>query len=233
MKNKIKLVVGLLFATAFVAQADRLQTNQRDSNRTYGDMQGFAIDFDSSAANRATATPVLTNGVTYSLDDVAVRVATSHNKFGATRDSYLGVYTTVNNDGTLGGFLGASDSAVTLTDGSGKAYQTWDFSNINVTVDNVKGSGSGLLYFVFQTNSTAEASLDTTGNFDTPCIRDSNGSMNNDLSAIVRGDLANKVITNRAVLYTAHLTVIPEPATLGMILLMGGGLIFVRRRIMM
>ena len=130
MKGKIKLVVGLLFATAFVAQADRLQTNQRNSNNTYGDMQGFAIDFDSSAANRATATPVLTNGVTYSLDDVAVRVATSHNKFGATRDSYLGVYTTVNTDGTLGGFLGASDSAVTLTDGSGKNYQTWDFSNI-------------------------------------------------------------------------------------------------------
>jgi len=233
MNGKIKLVVGLLFATAFVAQADQLQTNQRNSNNTYGDMQGFAIDFDSSAANRATATPVLTNGVTYSLDDVAVRVATSNGKFGATRDSYLGVYTTIANNGTLSGFLGASDNAVTLTDGSGKAYQTWDFSNINVTVDDVKGSGSGLLYFVFQLTDSALITLDTTGNFDTPCIRDTNGSMNNDLSAIVRGDGNNRVITSRAVLYTAHLTAIPEPATLGLIAVMAGGLLFVRRRIMM
>ena len=106
------------------------------------------------------------------------------------------------------------------------------FFKYNVTVDDVKGSGSGLLYFVFQLTDSVLTTLDTTGNFDTPCIRDSNGSMNNDLSAIVRGDVANKVITNRAVLYTAHLTAIPEPATFGLIALMAGGLIFVRRRLM-
>jgi len=235
MKEKIKVVVGLLFAAAFVAQADQLQTNQRDSDKTYGAAHGFAIDFDSSAANRATATPVLTNGVTYSLDDVAVRVATGNNKFGATRNSYLGVYTSIANDGTLGGFLGASDSAVTLAKNSGKNYKTWSFSNIDVTVDDVKGAGSGLLYFVFQLTDSALPTLVTTATAYTSLIRDNNNGagMDRDLAAIVRGDSANKVITARNPLYTAHLTAIPEPATLGLIAVMAGGLLFVRRRIMM
>ena len=203
-----------MFATTIVAQAATLQTSQQNSNKTYGNAQGFGIDFDSTAVNRATATPVLTNGVTYSLDDISVRVNTSHGKFGATRDSYLGIYTSVATNGVLSGFLGVSTNSVHLVDGSNKNFQTWTFSNIDVTVDNTVGSESGLLFFVFQTNTTAVTSLNET--FDTPLIRDNRFTTTqaNTLGSIINGATPNKVVISRAPLYKATLTIAgggPEP----------------------
>ena len=231
MKGKIRLVVGLLFATAFVAQADILQSNVQNSGAVYGATQGVAIDFDSSNASGSTATPALTLGQVYQIDSLQVRVNTSHAEFGATRDVYLAVYTGLNG-AALSGFLGASASAVTLTDGSGIVNAQWTFSDSNITVTPEVNAGSGgdQRYFVFQSVDTALTTLEA---FKVPLMRQG-GSYANILSGIIRRDGANPGVQGaRNPDYIATLHAIPEPATLGLIAVMGGGLLFIRRRIKM
>jgi len=228
MKNKMKLVVGVLFATAFVAQADEIRSNIQNSGSTFGNLQGVAIDFDSTDVDRSTATPALTNGVTYQIDSLQVRVNTSHGEFGATRDVYLAVYTGLNG-AALSGFLGASASAVTLTDNSGIVNAKWTFSDSNITVTPEANAGSGgdQRYFVFQSVDTALTTLEA---FKVPLMRQS-AQYVNVLSGIIRRDGGNSgVQRTRNPNYIATLHTIPEPATLGMVLLMGGGLFYARRR---
>jgi len=232
MKGKIKLVVGLLFAAAFVAQADEIRSDNQTVNQTYGATQGIAIDFDSTDASASTATPALTNGVTYQIDSVQVRVNTSNNGFTNTKDVYLAVYTGLNGT-ALSGFLGASESAVHLVDRSGIVNAQWTFSDSNITVTPEANAGSGgdQRYFVFQSVNTAQTALNA--GYDIPLMRQS-GQYANILSGIIRGDGANPGVQGvRNPNYIATLHTIPEPATLGLIAVMAGGLIFVRRRIMM
>ena len=177
------MVAGFMFATTLVAQAVTLESNDQGATDTYGNTQGIAIDFDSTDASGSKATPALTNGVTYSVDSLQVRVDTS--KFTNTKDVYLAVYTGIAADGeALTNFVGASDNAVTLTKGSGVTNAVWTFSNISVTSETNPGSGGDQLYFIFQTNNVAQATTDTS--YDIPVMRQK-ATYVNVLSAVVRG----------------------------------------------
>jgi len=229
MKGKIKLIVGLLFATAFVAQADEIRSDNQTETQTYGATQGIAIDFDSTDASASTATPALTLGQAYQIDSVQVRVNTGNAGFTNTKDVYLAVYTGLNGT-ALSGFLGASESAVHLVDQSGIVDAQWTFSDSNITVtpEANRGSGGDQRYFVFQSVNTAQTALDAT--YDIPLMRQS-GQYANILSGIIRGDGQNPGVQGiRNPNYIATLHTIPEPATLGLVLLMGGGLFYARRR---
>jgi hypothetical protein len=118
----------------------------------YGNCNGFAIDFDATAAANAVWTPSLVNGQSYTLNSVALKNATNSGTY------YLGVYTGFSG-GTLSGFQGVSDTSknfATVTNN----WLTFTFNNLNynITVDATVGSGAGLLYFVYQSGTSAIAS---------------------------------------------------------------------------
>lgn len=225
------LAVLTVSAIAFGVQAEFVSVTDADSNG-YGDFSGLVIDFDATTGLAADWTPDLVDGQVYSVDSISVwaRSATYD------ADLYLGVYSGVaktNTSGayTYGSFLGASDATVNLaTVGTGKV--TWDFSGINVTADNVAGGGSGELFFVLQTATTAQNQLIDVGN--TAGIRridGGDGSYTDELAAILHDD-TEFLKTARTPEYEAQITAIPEPATLSMIALFGVGVLFIRRRLM-
>lgn len=223
------LAVLTVSAIAFGVQAELVSVTDADSNG-YGDFSGLVIDFDATTGLAADWTPDLVNEQVYSVDSVSVWAR------GATYDAdlYLGVYSGVANTNssgayTYGSFLGASDATANLaTAGTGKV--TWDFSGINVTADNVAGGGSGELFFVLQTATTAQNQLIDVGN--TAGVRridGEGGSYTDELAAILHDD-ASFIKTTRAPEYEAQITAIPEPGTLGLVVLFGGGVLFIRRR---
>ncbi len=194
-----------------------------DSTATYGDLNGVAIDFDSTVRSQADWTPDLVAGDEYTIDSIGFRVNTGDAKFLATVDIYLGVYTGLSGT-TLSGFEGVSDSAVTLTDASGVVSAVWDFTGMTVTPEANAGSGGDQRYFVFQTGTAA---LTEIGTLDIPLMR-ATTTYANRLSGILRGDNQTPGLsTSRSPDYTATLT-IPEPTSLALIAL-GMGLVAWRR----
>jgi hypothetical protein len=140
---------------------------------------------------------------------------------------YLGVYSG-NSLGAFTGFLGASVNSVdfsTVTDGT---FATFNFNSITVTADNVAGSGSGLLYFGFQSSQAASGSSLLTRSMHRI---DGFGSYS-------VADYGNNVLaygamqTTRALEFQAVVTAVPEPASLALFGLSGMALLYARRRSM-
>ncbi len=92
--------------------------------------------------------PPLVAGRTYALNSISIQYGGS-----VTVGSgivYLGVY----NEGLGSGFIGRSNNAIDFNTATADQWYTFDFtdSGINITVDNVVGSGTGLLYFRYIDN---------------------------------------------------------------------------------
>lgn len=221
MKKGLTGIVAVILA-AGAASANTITVTDGTGN-LYGAANGIGIDFDSSlTAGTAPWTPVLVNGLTYSVDSVSLRDGNSD--AGAV---YLGVYTG-NSAGVFTGFLGASVNSVdfsTVTDGN---FVAFNFSGISVTADNVAGSGSGLLYFGFQSsqadsgNSLLTRQVHRIDGFGSYSIADYGNNV------LAYGTLQ----TTRALEFQAVVTpaAVPEPSTFALLGLAGTAFLGARRR---
>ncbi|HOK95417.1 MAG TPA: PEP-CTERM sorting domain-containing protein [Anaerohalosphaeraceae bacterium] len=210
------LILALLVAGS--ASAEFVSATDGDGN-LYGNTECFRVDFDATPASMADWNPDLVSGQTYKLDFVSIRN-------GSNSDAtplYLGVYSGFS-AGTWSGFLGVSDNAIDFAAVAAGAWAQYTFTGISVTVDAAVGSGSGMLYFLFQTGTAARTTAEVNRS-----IQRNNGYPGDP----VTGDwLANiiaygGVVDSRAPEYQAQLT-IPEPAT--MVLLSLGSLAIFRKR---
>jgi len=231
MKTQHLLTTGVLAALMTSAQAVTLATDIQNSGATFGDVQGVAIDFDSTDTAGNTATPALMDGTSYYINDITFRVDSSHANFGATADVFLGVYTTMTLTGDLSGFLGTSTSAVTITAGGGTNATTWNFSNPAITVTSATdpGAGTDQRYFVFQSGTTAVTTLGAAGNITVP-VKRAGTAYASSLSGIIRTTGVAGPLTNRSPDFTATITVVPEPSTGALLGLAGLALILRRRK---
>ena len=172
-----------------------------DGTAVYGACNGVAIDFDATSVPEAVWTPGLTSGQTYGLNSVAIK-----NASGNTGDYYLGVYTGFSG-GILSGFQGVSDAANNFST-SPNGWLTFTFSNLNYTVlvDSTVGSGSGMLYFIYQSGTAALTSPNVTlatDKFATDTY------MTNSLASIIA---YGGLVANRSPQYQATITpVSPKP----------------------
>lgn len=220
MKKTITVLAVLL--TVGVASANTITVTDGTGN-IYTGANGLVIDFDSSL-NPATApwTPILENGLTYSVDSVSLRDANS-----VAGTTYLGVYTGISGS-VLTGFLGASANSVDFSTSTDGNFVAWSFSGINVTVDNVAGSGSGLLYFGFQSSQSDSGNalltcpshrIDGFGSY-------SLANYGNSVIHFINGG----VISTRALEMQATVTPVPEPSALALAGLSGVACLLARRR---
>jgi hypothetical protein len=215
MKKILFVLLCAGLASLASAEVVVVYDNTGDS---YGNTQGFRIDFDASTSSaNVDWTPDLVDGQEYSLDSLTLK-ADSGNV--TATGVYLGVYTGYD-AGTWSGFLGVSDQAYDWGTPAVDTELEYTFSGINVTVDSTVGSGSGLLYFMYQYGTQARTTYEITR---ATCKW--NLGMN-DTFANVIGD-GGVIVSDRAPEYAAKLTVVPEPAT--MLLLGLGGLLLRRKR---
>jgi glucuronoarabinoxylan endo-1,4-beta-xylanase len=153
--NARRLLVALLVLLGgSLASSPAQSVNATDGGTAiYGDCKGIAIDFDATVVPSAVWTPGLSAGQTYAVNSVSIR-----NAAGNTGNYYIGVYTSYSG-GSLSGFKGVSDTANNFATAP-NGWLTFTFSNINhvVTADSTPGSGSGLVYFVYQAGTSAVSS---------------------------------------------------------------------------
>lgn len=215
----MKEVLFFLMCVGLVsmASAEFVSATDGDGN-LYGNTEGFRVDFDATPAAAADWTPDLISEQTYNLDFLSVRN-------GSNTDAapvYLGVYTSFS-AGTWSGFLGASNNAIDFTAVAAGAWSQFTFTGISVTVDSTVGSGSGMLYFMFQTDTAAHSAAMVNRS-----IQRNNGYPSD---PVIGQWLANiiaygGVVDARAPEYQAQLT-IPEPASLA---LLAAGVLAIRRK---
>ncbi|MEM9346948.1 MAG: PEP-CTERM sorting domain-containing protein [Planctomycetota bacterium] len=221
------LVTGALL---FANHADAATVTVTDgTGNNYGRTAGIAIDFDATTGISADWAPDLVAGSTYNVDSVSLFLGSGTNTGG--EDFYLGVYQT--RSGTnYSDFLGVSDNTINLDTATLNQALTWNFSSIKpeVTPETNPGSGGDILYFLLQTGTTALTSPADFSAGDTPFrrINDSTGgSFDDELSAAIDGtDKQLKV--DRALEYSATVSLVPEPSSLALLGL--GGLAILRRR---
>jgi hypothetical protein len=218
------LFVLVMLVIAMPASAETITVTDTLAN-TYGNTQGLAVDFDTTTAglNPAITTgwaPALIDGQQYSLDSISV--ISGAEVLAGAGNVYLGVYTGIAGD-ISGGFLGTSTNAVDFKNTLSGDWVMFDFSGINVTADSVVGSGSGMLYFIFQPDGNAKTG---TGGDEIRLHRiNTDTTINQSLSSVIAyGGLS----TLRSLEYQAQITVIPEPATIALLGL--GGLALIRRK---
>ena len=141
------LILVLLIAGSASAETITATDDPAGGGNSYGNCVGFAIDFDTTAPLAAdTVTtgwdPPLVAGKSYALNSISIQYGGSITSGNGI--VYLGVY----NGGVNGeGFVGVSTNAVDFNTATADQWCTWEFEGINVTVDDVVGSGTGLLYF--------------------------------------------------------------------------------------
>ncbi len=204
-KTLTSCIVALVASGATSTHAATILASDGDGN-VYGDAAGLAIDFDSSSATLADWTPDLIGGLSYSLNSVSVRYGSSEL---VADDKYLGVYTGFNS-GILSGFLGTSANAIDFTSATPGSWQQFNFSGISLTVDSTVGSGSGLLYFVYQTSTADRSGQGTETTVQTQRFNGETGNMAATLSSILAFGTAQAA---RSPEYQATLTPVPEPST--------------------
>lgn len=235
------LTVSTIIALASSIQANIVSVTDGTANN-YGKTSGIAIDFDATSGLTADWSPGLVNGQIYRVDSVALFLGA---KGTINEDLYLGVYTGINEQlgvqaaATLSGFIGVSDNTFNLSTANLNTALTWTFTGdqFQTTAGLNPGTGSDILYFMLQTGTDALADTGTepvAGSRQFRRIDGTNGSFENELSAVIHasanGSISDKdIVSNRPLEYEAQVTAIPEPASLGLIALFGGSLLFIRR----
>lgn len=239
---KKTLIVLSAIALVAAAQAEIVSVTDAAGNN-YGKTSGVAIDFDATTGLTADWTPDLVAGQQYRVDSLTLFLG---GQGVIDEDLYLGVYTGLDEQlgtqaaATLSGFQGVSDNTINLSSAALNTALTWNFTGdaFQVTSESNPGAGGDILYFVLQTGTGALADTGSIQSDDRPFRRiNSNGSFDDELSATIHGSRNNLVgdpdlVFDRALEYEAEVTAIPEPATLGMVALFGGGILFMRRRMM-
>ncbi|HEY0008689.1 MAG TPA: PEP-CTERM sorting domain-containing protein [Tepidisphaeraceae bacterium] len=218
-------------AAASTAQA-AVATVVDNGSSQFGDMYGFALDFDRTQGISGSYTPVPAS-TPYSIDSVTV----FRGNDTSTGTVYLGVYTGLSGS-TLSGFQGVSNNTVTLGSlATARAPLTFNFSGINVTPETNPGSGGDVRYFAFQTGTTAITNYlgliegGATQGTQVPLARidGDNGQFSDELSGVLAGNTATATLrTDRSPEYIATINAVPEPAALS--LLGVAGLAMLRRR---
>ena len=193
MKTTMAWCIVLLLTVGSAVAASVTATD--GGTAVYGACNGVAIDFDATAAANASWSPSLVSGQIYTLNSVAIK-----NSTGNTGSYYLGVYSGFSG-GTLSGFKGVSDTANSFAN-SPNNWLTFTFSNLNynVIVDSTVGSGSGLLYFVYQSGTSAITSPNVT------LATDKFGTdtyMTNSLASVIA---YGALVANRSPQYQATIT---------------------------
>ncbi|NLW84171.1 MAG: PEP-CTERM sorting domain-containing protein [Phycisphaerae bacterium] len=219
------LCVLMCVCLVSVASAEFITVTDSVAN-TYGNTQGMAIDFDTTTADLNAAitagwAPALVDGQQYSLDSISLRSGAE--ALAGTGNVYLGVYQGLAEGGALSGFLGTSVNAIDWPAVTAGEWAQYTFSGINVTADSTVGSGTGMLYFVFQQTTDAK----TTSYGDEIRLQRINvdTTINQALSSVIAyGGLSPQ----RAAEYQAVVTAVPEPAT--MVILGLGSLLALKRR---
>jgi hypothetical protein len=219
-----KIIAGFIAGIMAVGAASAETVNVTDAGTTlYGSTDGVAVDFDASAATLADWVPDLADGTTYSVDSLSLRLGAAN-----ANTVYLGVYSGLSGT-TLSGFLGASDNAINLSTATVNDWMAFTFTGINVTADSTVGSGSGLLYFLFQTDAVAHAT--------NPDLNISTHRMNVDTTmsqSLASIYALGAIQAARAPEYQANLTVVPEvvpePSTFALLGLAGAAFLGARRR---
>lgn len=158
MKKVMCLLFMVLLAAVSQAETITVTDDPAGGGNSYGNCSGWAIDFDSTAPLAALTTttgwnPPLVAGKSYALNSVSFQYGGSVTV--GTGIVYLGVYT---GDVNGGGFVGASTNAINFNNAVLDGWYTFTFENLNVTVDNVVGSGTGMRYFRFITDQTGTIS---------------------------------------------------------------------------
>jgi len=288
MKGKIKLVVGLMFATAVVAQAATIFVENFDNLDPTTDTTGpgstilggqgqleditgstwSGLDTDTgnlqtrvipdAAGDRnlnirthaAAATPQINNTATFTAQDQAAAFGFYFNleswgtdNNGAGNDKYAGRTEIGVRDSTGNNVFGIEmqsgfNAATTVR------TRLWDYTSGTRTVlldvgGTTVGGNVGSIGFAYDGAGnivlTVFAGADQTG----VTIQTVAGTVANNFSAdslYIKASQNNTAKTRVQNIQVDDLTVItpiPEPATLGLIAVMAGGLLFVRRRIMM
>ncbi|GEM_PF-977800 len=243
MKQKPTLFSLFTFLLAGILTAATLTVDEAGTANSFGRTSGIAIDYNTSTSDAVWDTN-LVDGQEYSVDSVSLYL----NSWTADTDSYyLGVYTDITTDAvgggqddTLSGFLGTSTNALNLSalDGGSKDLVTWNFSGINVTADDTAGSGSGILYFILQTGTSA---LSTTGprpgqgeqSFHR--IDGTSATFSDFLSATIESsfngnDNFSDIVAIRPLEYQTTVTAIPEPSSLLLVTSVIGAWLCIRSR---
>ena len=219
MKSSMTQLVVLACSVGIATAASTVIVTDGDGN-SYGQAGGFRIDFDSTpipvttsaegvAAGSKDWIPALVSGHSYSVDSVSIRY--SGTQLG-TAPKYAGVYSGFNpTGGALSGFLGVSTTAIDFSTAVSGAWQQFNFSNLNIIADGTVGSGSGVLYFVFQTGTAAIAGLQT----EVGLHRNNGFPADDQMTAWHSNILAFGTLqTARAQEYQAALTPVPEASSL-------------------
>jgi hypothetical protein len=212
------LLVFMCVALASMASAELVVVYDNDGD-AYGNTRGFRFDFDASTTSaNVDWTPDLVDGQIYSLDSLTLKSDSANLTATAV---YIGVYTGYDAvTGIWSGFLGVSDQAHDWGTPTVDTVLEYTFTGINVTADSVVGSGSGLLYFMYQYGTDARTTYEITR---ATCKW--NLGMDGTFANVI-GD-NGVIVSNRAPEYAAQLTAVPEPAAMA---LLGLGAMLLRRK---
>jgi len=282
MKGKIKLVVGLLFATAVAVQAapifvenfdnldpstdtsgtgalggqgqleDIAGTTWSGADTDAGDLQTRVLgtgDRNLNIRSQNHLFPQL-NSSTFTVQDQTSAFGFYFNleKWGTNGsgagNNYwgkleIGVRDSVSGNNVLGIEMYGNDA----TDSNNLRARMFDYTsgtrtNVGTTPTNVNGSDVESIGFAYDGAGnlvlTAYDGVDQTGTALQTVAVTGIGNFNAD-SVFIRQSQQNAVKARVLNIEVDDITVtpIPEPATLGLIAVMAGGLLFVRRRIMM
>ena len=285
MKGKIKLVVGLMFATTVAAQAaliyvenfdnldpttDTVGTGALGGQGQLEDIAGSTwsgVDTDSGdlqtrvlgtgdrnlniRTHQNAAMPQINNAATFTAQNQASAFGFYYNldKWGTdgsgTGNNFwgkveIGVRDSVSGNNVLGIQMfgnsknNSNDLRAWLFD-----YTSGTRTDIGRTPTNVDGNTVRSIGFAYDGAGnivlTVYAGVDQTGT----ALRTISGTVSGNFSADSLYIKASQAVASKNRTFYAEvdditvITPIPEPATLGLIAVMAGGLLFVRRRIMM
>lgn len=237
MKNALLCLAAGSIAAANVS-AEVITIDSGNASGAYDTLVGFVVDVDttynSSAPTHSTGWQgSLVAGQQYRIDSISLWEYSDTSTANENNDTpvYLSVYDYEAWDAN-GGFNGSagtthlkhSDNAIAHTDTVDGTKITYTFTDLTVTAGSDGWLGDGSLLFSWDDDTTAN-------NYGSQGIHGL-ARVNADTAtygAAVMGQ-GSWLRTDRVTDIEITVTAIPEPATLGLIAIFGGSVLFIRRR---